>query len=74
VSSPGLDRALATEDDFRRFHGALAKVGLLGEDGKLSRRMGRLSTREAPWRLLTEDGEIPFDASMVKSAKLVPEI
>jgi ribosome maturation factor RimP len=73
VSSPGLDRTLSTEADFRRFHGALAKLGLILE-GKTARRVGRLSTKEGPFKLVTESGEIAFDLSIVKSARLVPEI
>ena len=73
VSSPGLDRALVTEADFRRFNGALAKVRLMVE-GRLTRRVGRLATKGDPWRLITRDEEIAFDRSMVKGAKLVPEI
>jgi ribosome maturation factor RimP len=73
VSSPGLDRPLATERDFRRFDGSLAKVGVV-IDGRTVRRTGRLSTKEEPWRLLADGEEIAFDLSMVKSAKLVPEI
>jgi ribosome maturation factor RimP len=73
VSSPGLDRALVTEADFRRFHGALARVGLRVE-GRVTRLRGRLSTASKPWRLTGDDGETTFDLTMVKSARLVPEI
>ncbi|MDR2455064.1 MAG: hypothetical protein LBE49_00510 [Deltaproteobacteria bacterium] len=73
VSSPGLDRALTSERDFRRFDGSLAKVGVV-IDGRTVRRTGRLSTKEEPWRLLDGEDEIAFNLSMVKSARLVPEI
>jgi ribosome maturation factor RimP len=73
VSSPGLDRALVTEADFRRFDGALAKVGLIIE-GRTVRRVGRLATAAEPWRLLSADEELAFNLEMVKSARLVPEL
>ena len=72
VSSPGLDRPLATETDFERFNGALAKLVLKGVE-RNSRHVGRLSTAKKPWRLITKDGEVAFDVEMIKSARLAPE-
>jgi ribosome maturation factor RimP len=72
VSSPGLDRPLSTEAEFRRFDGALAKLGL-AIDGRTRRLTGRLATSGSPWRLITGEGEVEFDIGMVKSARLAPE-
>jgi ribosome maturation factor RimP len=72
VSSPGLDRAISTEAEFRRFDGALCKIGLV-QDDRTRRLVGRLATAETPWRLVTAEGPIEFDLASVKSARLVPE-
>ncbi|MDR2444142.1 MAG: ribosome maturation factor RimP [Deltaproteobacteria bacterium] len=73
VSSPGLDRPLVSERDFRRFDGALVKIKLT-IDGRASRYTGRLISKTGPLRLVTKDGEIAFGLDDVVSARLVPEI
>ncbi|MDR1295931.1 MAG: hypothetical protein LBO05_00845 [Deltaproteobacteria bacterium] len=71
VSSPGLDRPLNGERDFRRFAGCLAKVRLR-TDGRVSTRTGHILLD--PLRLAVPSGEVPFTCDMVLSARLVPEI
>ncbi|MDR1049946.1 MAG: hypothetical protein LBP95_02475 [Deltaproteobacteria bacterium] len=71
VSSPGLDRPLNGERDFRRFAGCLAKVRLR-RDGRVGAHTGRILLD--PLRLAVPSGEVPFTCDMVLSARLVPEI
>ncbi|MDR0548548.1 MAG: ribosome maturation factor RimP [Deltaproteobacteria bacterium] len=73
VSSPGLNRRLFREEDFRRFSGRLAKIKL-PVDGKLRTVKGRLATKEGPFKLITESGEIPFEYGPDLLAALIPEI
>jgi ribosome maturation factor RimP len=73
VSSPGLDRRLVTEKDFRRFSGSLAKIKLT-LDGKTATYRGRLDTKEGPFRIITPQGEITFGLSPDLKARLIPEI
>jgi ribosome maturation factor RimP len=73
VSSPGLDHRLATEKEFRRFHGRLAKIKW-PVDGKLMVLKGRLATADGPLRLITPTGEITFEANADLKAALIPEI
>jgi ribosome maturation factor RimP len=74
VSSPGLNRRLEKEEDFRRYSGRLAKIKLRGADGQTVAYRGRLATAEGPLRLVTEDGEITFELEPILKAALVPEI
>ncbi|MDR0354495.1 MAG: hypothetical protein LBJ64_01985 [Deltaproteobacteria bacterium] len=71
VSSPGLDRPLRDQKDFERFAGHLIKLKL-NRDGKTSSHKGRLLL--SPLRLSAGQGDVPFDLSMVVSARLVPEL
>ncbi|MDR1658366.1 MAG: ribosome maturation factor RimP [Deltaproteobacteria bacterium] len=73
VSSPGLDRPLKDERDFRRFDGAQVKIKL-SQEGRSSNCVGRLISATGPLRLLTDKGEITFGLEDVVSARLVPEI
>lgn len=75
VSSPGLDRPLLKEDDFRRFQGRLAKVRLrrAGEDGGKSSLVhkGRLSLApDGSPALQTAEGLVSFSFQEVVSARL----
>jgi ribosome maturation factor RimP len=73
VSSPGLNRRLYTEADFRRFSGSRAKVKLLVE-GRPVTYKGRLATAVGPLRLITPEGEITFELGPDLKASLIPEI
>jgi ribosome maturation factor RimP len=73
VSSPGLDRALEREEDFRRFDGRLAKARLT-EGGRARRLKGRLATAEGPLRLICPGGEeIALVPGPGLKASLIPE-
>jgi ribosome maturation factor RimP len=72
VASPGLDRPLLKEEDFRRFSGRLAKIDLT-VDGRKVRRKGRLATAEGPLRLIAPEGEIAFEYAPGLKASLIPE-
>ncbi|MDR1577615.1 MAG: ribosome maturation factor RimP [Deltaproteobacteria bacterium] len=73
VSSPGLNRRLFTENEFRRFSGSLAKVTVPVGD-KLVAYRGRLATAEGPLRLVTAAEEITFEVGPGLKASLIPEI
>jgi ribosome maturation factor RimP len=73
VSSPGLNRRLSTESQFRRFSGCLAKVTIPVGD-KLVAYRGRLATSEGPLRLVTSTGEVIFEIGPGLKAALIPEI
>jgi len=74
VSSPGLDRPLKREADFRRFEGSLAEIELRGLLEGRRRWRGRL-LKAAPGAVaLDVDGERrEFALADVLKAKLVPE-
>ena len=70
VSSPGLNRPLLKESDYRRFVGRLAKIKLRRE-GKASVIKGCLATMEDGSLALKVEGElIPFAFDEVISARL----
>lgn len=74
VSSPGLDRPLFTADQFSRFIGQNAKVGLkLPQDGR-RRLTGRIDAVEGETIRFDVDGQ-PFEASVdnIDKARLVPD-
>ncbi|MDR1085740.1 MAG: ribosome maturation factor RimP [Deltaproteobacteria bacterium] len=73
VSSPGLDRRLVTEADFRRFSGCLAKIKMI-KDGRTIAYLGRLSTSEGDFKLITSEGDITFGLSPELKARLIPEM
>ena len=71
VSSPGLDRPLRDERDYRRFKGKLAKFVM--DDGRVV--IARIVSYENGKVKLDEDGkEIVIDLERVKRANLEPEI
>ena len=71
VSSPGLDRPLRDERDYRRFKGKLAKFVM--DDGRVV--IARIVSYENGKVKLDEDGkEIVIDLERVKKANLEPEI
>ena len=70
VSSPGLDRPLVKEADYRRFAGRLVKIKLR-RDGKTRAHKGRLSADEnGGLALKTAEGELPFTFDEVTSGRL----
>lgn len=70
VSSPGLNRPLVKEADFRRFQGRLAKVKLRLED-KTAVCKGRLSmSPDGSLALETAEALLPFTFEQVLSARL----
>ena len=74
VSSPGLDRPLRGEDDYRRFVGRLAKIVTRQPIDGLSHFAGRLAGVEAGAVLVTEGRRmhrVPLDA--IRRAKLEVE-
>lgn len=74
VSSPGLDRPLFTAEQFSRFIGQNAKVGLkLPQDGR-RRLTGRIDAVEGETIRFDVDGQ-PFEASVdnIDKARLVPD-
>ena len=71
VSSPGLDRPLRDERDYRRFKGKLAKFVM--DDGRVV--IARIVSYEDGRVKLDDDGkEIVIDLERVKKANLEPEI
>ena len=76
MSSPGLDRPLRREDDYRRFRGRLAHLVLaqpVDGRGDITGRIGE--GHQGMVRLLLSDAEslwVPLSA--VRKAALVPEI
>ncbi|MDR1488056.1 MAG: hypothetical protein LBT62_08725 [Deltaproteobacteria bacterium] len=73
VSSPGLNRVIRAEADFRRFNGRLAKIKIK-RDGETTSHTGRLATNSKPYKLETKSCDVVFDLDMVVSARLEPEI
>ncbi|MDR1395918.1 MAG: hypothetical protein LBK52_07100 [Deltaproteobacteria bacterium] len=74
VSSPGLDRRLETEADFRRFDGRRCRLKMI-QDGRRRTASGFLATAAGPLRLLTPDGgEIVFEPGPDLKARLIPEL
>lgn len=74
VSSPGLDRPLFTAEQFSRFIGQNAKVGLkLPQDGR-RRLTGRIDAVQGETIRFDVDGQ-PFEASVdnIDKARLVPD-
>lgn len=74
VSSPGVDRPLFTPDQFARFLGESAKVGLkLPQDGR-RRLQGRIAAVEGDTITFDVDGQ-PFAvaAGNIDKARLVPD-
>jgi ribosome maturation factor RimP len=72
VSSPGLDRPLVTERDFRRRIGEVIKVQHLKADGKETERQGKLLDCEEEKILIeTEAGIHTVSLSAIKKAKVV---
>lgn len=76
VSSPGLDRPLASPADFRRFQGEVIKVRLSHAlSGNQRNFTGRLLATHDDRITIDADGErvdLPFDA--IEKARLVPKI
>ncbi len=71
VSSPGLDRPLRDERDYRRFKGKLAKFVM--DDGRVV--IARIVSYEDGKVKLDENGkEVVIDLERVKRANLEPEI
>lgn len=75
VSSPGLDRPLRREEDYRRFRGEAAKIILQQPIAGNSVLRGRLADcRNGMLRLEVEGGEpLWLPLSQVRSARLDPE-
>lgn len=74
VGSPGLERALYTPDDYRRFAGWLAKASLTPRAGSdLSVVRGKISGLEEGDNVSfeTETGAVKVPVSSIKSAHLV---
>ncbi len=71
VSSPGLDRPLRGEKDYKRFTGNLAKLVL--KDGRVI--IARIKSYEDGRVILDDDGkEVSVSLDDVKRANLEPEI
>ncbi|MDR1043594.1 MAG: ribosome maturation factor [Candidatus Adiutrix sp.] len=68
VSSPGLDRPLLREADYRRFAGRLVRLRLR-RDGRVSTRRGRLLPGDA-LALATDEGRLDFTLDEVTSCRL----
>lgn len=73
VSSPGIDRPLLSENDYKRFTGFECKVELTipTETGQKRFRGFILSCEDEIVGLQTDTGEIEFDLDNVAKAKLV---
>lgn len=74
VSSPGLDRPLKCEADFRRFVGSRVKVRAYAPIGGRRNFTGLLAGWRDGWVVLEENGEgicIPF--AQIAKATLVPQ-
>jgi ribosome maturation factor RimP len=79
VSSPGLDRPLKREADYRRFAGQEIDLTLKLPMAGRKKFRGHLHTRdEAGWRLVFNDGKVDqaldFTLDEVREAHLVPVI
>lgn len=79
VSSPGLDRPLRQEADYRRFAGEAVQVVLKAPFQGRKTWRGRLvapADAEAPWQLVFEEGKteqvLGFALDEVREARLVP--
>ncbi len=75
VSSPGLDRPLAKEEDFRRFVGRKARVVLRVPLEGRKNITGTLSESAAGTiRLAADNGVFVVDLANVDKARLVPDL
>ena len=71
MSSPGLDRPLIKESDYRRFAGKRIKLKLR-RDGRNAAYKGRLCLKaDNCWAVETEEGTIEFDLADVSSCRLL---
>lgn len=74
VSSPGLDRPLGQDEDFRRYAGRKATVRHQSETGRTRRVRGTLAGVEAGQVLLdTDGGRIALPLEQISAANLVYE-
>ena len=75
VSSPGLDRPLAKEDDFRRFVGRKARVVLRVPLNGRKNITGTLSeSAVGTVRLAADDDVFVVELANIDKARLVPEL
>ncbi|GAB6039585.1 ribosome maturation factor RimP [Endothiovibrio diazotrophicus] len=75
VSSPGLDRPLFREEDFRRFAGREVKIRTLAPVDGRKRFKGRLLGFEGGCVAIEMEGErVELDFDSIHDARLVPDI
>ncbi len=75
ISSPGLDRAIKKEKDFRRFSGRQARVRLKAPIEGRRKFLGRLLGVEEGAVLLECEGKlVRFPLETVEEARLEPEV
>lgn len=74
VSSPGLNRPLRGESDFRRFMGQLAKIKARSPEGGYSISGRIIGVENGTVKLTGEDGETEVQFKDIKEARLIPEI
>ena len=74
VSSPGLNRPLRGENDFRRFMGQLAKIKARSAKGGYSVSGRIIGIENGSVKLAGEEGELEVNLSDIKEARLIPEI
>ena len=74
MSSPGIDRPLFTPDQFARFQGETAKVGLkLPQDGR-RRLQGRIAQVDGDMITFDVDGQpVVVAFGNIEKARLVPD-
>ncbi len=71
VSSPGTNRPLVTESDYRRFTGHAARISLHEPVNGQKRFKGTLSaTTDGTVQIETETGTVSFDFSQIARARL----
>jgi ribosome maturation factor RimP len=75
VSSPGLDRPLAKEEDFKRFMGRKARVALrVPLNGRKNFTGTIAEARPGAISLVADNGVVVVDLTNVEKARLVPEL
>lgn len=75
VSSPGLDRPIMSDVDFRRFAGRMVKVQLMTPVGGRKRFKGEIIGAEGAFAMLRcSDGEHQVPIAAIGKARLVYEI